>query len=67
MTDGFGPDGIDAVPVKAAEAAAALEALLLEVPVAAPARSFSLPRPAWAGIDRVAAAMARTRAVLRIM
>lgn len=27
MTDGFRPDGIDAVPVKAAEAAAALEAL----------------------------------------
>lgn len=27
MTDGFRPDGIDAVPVRAAEAAAALEAL----------------------------------------
>ncbi len=27
MTDSFRPDGIDAVPVKAAEAAAALEAL----------------------------------------
>jgi hypothetical protein len=27
MTDGFRPDGVDAVPVKAAEAAAALEAL----------------------------------------
>ncbi|PRA23848.1 phage tail tape measure protein, partial [Brevundimonas sp. MYb27] len=27
MTDSFRPDGIDAVPLKAAEAAAALEAL----------------------------------------
>ena len=27
MTDSFRPDGIDAVPVKAAKAAAALEAL----------------------------------------
>ena len=32
-----------------------------------PARSFSLPNWACAGIDRVAAAMATTRAVLRIM
>ncbi|MNN52598.1 hypothetical protein D3C81_1673070 [compost metagenome] len=51
----------------AASSGAAALALLLEVPVAPPAKSFSLPNWAWAGIDRVAAAMATTRAVLRIM